>query len=627
MIFPNRRLAVIAHDLVMVGVAFGLAYLSRYNFSVPHPGWQPLAQMLVLVVIVQGAILWWTRLYRGVWRFASIPDLWNIIRAAFFGALAVSLALFIYNRLEGVPRTSLMVYPVFLVFLLGAPRLIYRMWKDHGLNPGRSSGKQRILILGAGRAGEMLAREMRRDAACAVIGFLDDDARLRGAKVHGIPVLGQTADISDVVRQIDLDIIVIALPSATNAQMQRVVELCEKTGIPFRTLPRLQDLVSGRPVVKALREVAIEDLLGRDPVTLDWERISQGLAGKVVLISGGGGSIGSELCRQIARLGPQALIILEQCEFALYTIEAELREIHPNLTLHARLGDVCDATCVDRVFRDHHPSVVFHAAAYKHVPMLEEQVREAARNNIFGTRNLAFAADRHGCSTFVMVSTDKAVNPANVMGATKRIAEIVCQSLSRRSKTRFLTVRFGNVLGSAGSVVPLFKRQIESGGPVTVTHPDVTRYFMTIPEASQLILQASVMGKGGEIFVLNMGESVKIRYLAEQMIRLSGKVPGEDIDIVYIGLRPGEKLYEELFYSQESFSTTSHEKILLAHSREADWHALSDKLELLDDACRRYDEEAAKTLLKDMVPELGQKAGSPGDNVIPLQRSMGIVQA
>ncbi len=625
--FPNRRLAVIAHDLFMVGIAFALAYLSRYNFSFQHLGWQPLLQMLALVITIQGAILWWTRLYRGVWRFASIPDLWNIIRAAFLGALAVSLALFIYNRLDGVPRTSLLLYPVFLVFLLGSPRLIYRMWKDHGLNLQRVSGRQRVLILGAGRAGEMLAREMRRDVSCVVIGFLDDDARLHGAKVHGIPVLGRITDIGDVISHIDIDIIVIALPSATNTQMRQVVELCEKTGVPFRTLPRLQDLVSGGPVVKALREVAIEDLLGREPVTLDWRRISQGLAGKVVLVSGGGGSIGSELCRQIARLGPQALIILEQSEFALYSIETELREKFPGLILHARLGDICDPACVDRVFRDHRPSIVFHAAAYKHVPMLEEQVRAASRNNIFGTRNLAVAADKYGCTTFVMVSTDKAVNPANVMGATKRIAEILCQTLSRRSKTRFLTVRFGNVLGSAGSVVPLFKRQIESGGPVTVTHPEVTRYFMTIAEASQLILQASVMGNGGEIFVLNMGESVKIRYLAEQMIRLSGKVPGEDVDIVYVGLRPGEKLYEELFYSQESFSATSHEKILLAHSRETDWNALNDRLEQLENACRQYDEETARALLKVMVPEMSQADMNGRDNVIPLPRPQGVVQA
>lgn len=610
----------------MVGLAFLLALLSRHNFSILS-AWDGIGPMLLLVATIQGLILWWTRLYRGVWRFASIPDLWNIIRAAAIGALAVSLALFLFNRLEGVPRASLVLYPIYLIFLLGAPRLIYRVWQDHGLNLSRVTGCDRVLILGAGRAGEMLAREMRRDAECDVVGFLDDDKKLHGAKVHGIPVLAAIDQLSKVRENLGIDIIVIALPSATNAQMQRVVELCEKTGIPFRTLPKLQDLVSGGPVVKALREVAIEDLLGREPVTLDWNRISRGLAGKIVLVSGGGGSIGSELCRQIAKLAPQALIVLEQSEYALYAIEAELRGRYRGMTLHARLGDICDPATVERIFREFGPSMVFHAAAYKHVPMLEEQAREAVRNNILGTRVLALAADKFGCSTFVMVSTDKAVNPANVMGATKRVAEIFCQTLSRRSETRFITVRFGNVLGSTGSVVPLFQKQIEAGGPVTVTHPEVTRYFMTIAEASQLILQASVMGKGGEIFVLNMGESVKIRYLAEQMIRLSGKVPGEDIAIVYTGLRPGEKLYEELFYAQESFSATSHEKILLAHSRETDWKLLNEALAKVEKACRVFNEEAVRTLLKEMVPEMGQTGMREADNVIPLQRPQGMVQA
>ncbi|KAF0192528.1 MAG: polysaccharide biosynthesis protein CapD [Gammaproteobacteria bacterium] len=626
MIVFNRRFAIISHDLIMVGLAFLLALLSRHNFSILS-AWDGIGPMLLLVATIQGLILWWTRLYRGVWRFASIPDLWNIIRAAAIGALAVSLALFLFNRLEGVPRASLVLYPIYLIFLLGAPRLIYRVWQDHGLNLSRVTGCDRVLILGAGRAGEMLAREMRRDAECDVVGFLDDDKKLHGAKVHGIPVLAAIDQLSKVRENLGIDIIVIALPSATNAQMQRVVELCEKTGIPFRTLPKLQDLVSGGPVVKALREVAIEDLLGREPVTLDWNRISRGLAGKIVLVSGGGGSIGSELCRQIAKLAPQALIVLEQSEYALYAIEAELRGRYRGMTLHARLGDICDPATVERIFREFGPSMVFHAAAYKHVPMLEEQAREAVRNNILGTRVLALAADKFGCSTFVMVSTDKAVNPANVMGATKRVAEIFCQTLSRRSETRFITVRFGNVLGSTGSVVPLFQKQIEAGGPVTVTHPEVTRYFMTIAEASQLILQASVMGKGGEIFVLNMGESVKIRYLAEQMIRLSGKVPGEDIAIVYTGLRPGEKLYEELFYAQESFSATSHEKILLAHSRETDWKLLNEALAKVEKACRVFNEEAVRTLLKEMVPEMGQTGMREADNVIPLQRPQGMVQA
>ena len=625
--YINRRFAIVTHDVIMVAVAFSLSYLSRFNFSFQSIDWGSLAKMLVVVTAVQGAILWWIRLYRGVWRFASIPDLWNIIRAAFLGALAIGLALFMFNRLQGVPRLTLLLYPVFLVFLLGAPRLIYRMWKDHGLNLQKASGRERVLILGAGRAGEMLARDMRRDAGRVVVGFLDDDAKLRGAKVHGIPVLGAIEKIERIINGIEVDVIVIAMPSATNAQMQRIVELCERTQIPFRTLPRLQDLMSGRPAVNELREVAIDDLLGREPVSLDWKRICEGLAGKTVLVSGGGGSIGSELCRQISRLGPKSLIILEQSEFALYSIETELRRAFPDLVLHARLGDVCDSVIVEHIFKKYQPTIIFHAAAYKHVPMLESQAREAVRNNIIGTKVLALAADKHQCSTFVMVSTDKAVNPANIMGASKRVAEIFCQTLNRRSDTRFITVRFGNVLGSAGSVVPLFRKQIEEGGPVTVTHPEVTRFFMTITEASQLIMQAGVMGHGGEIFVLNMGESVKIHYLAEQMIRLSGKLPGEDIEIVYTGLRPGEKLYEELFYAQESFSSTSHKKILLAHSREVDWESLTATIGEMDKASRSYDDNAIRELLKQLVPEMANHEVRETAKVIPLERPHGLIQA
>ena len=613
----GRRLAIIAHDLGMVAIAWFLAYLTRYNFSFPSVEWPLIWQTLPIVLVAQGLILWVTGLYKGLWRFASIPDLWNITRAAILGVLAVSLALFLFNRLEGVPRSVLVFYPVYLIILLGAPRLIYRMWKDHGLNWRQVSGQKRVLIIGAGRAGEMLVRDMRREGEYQPIGFLDDNLRLKGAKVHGLPVMGMIDKLPDISMDMSVDIIIIAMPSATSAQMQRVVGLCEKTGLPFRTLPRLKDLVSGRSSLKALREVAIDDLLGRDPVSLDWKLISEGMIGKTVLVSGGGGSIGSELCRQIARLGPSALVILEQSEFNLYTIENELRHDYPNLVFHACLGDVCDYVAVDRIMMTYQPDIVFHAAAYKHVPMLESQAREAVRNNVLGTKLMAQAADKYGCATFVMISTDKAVNPANVMGASKRVSEIYCQTLSKRSKTRFITVRFGNVLGSTGSVVPLFQKQIEAGGPVTVTHPKITRYFMTIPEASQLIMQAAVMGQGGEIFVLDMGEPVKISYLAEQMILLSGKVPGEDIKIEYTGLRPGEKLYEELFYSQEDLVQTRHEKILLAKSCDVDWDRLSDEIGALEQACHRYNETEINMILNRLVPELGvQQQISSANNVV-----------
>ncbi|MFC1750728.1 polysaccharide biosynthesis protein [Pseudomonadota bacterium] len=616
----NRLLAVIFHDILMVSLAWMLAYLARYNFS--PPDLHAFINLLPAVVVIQGAVLWRFGLYRRVWRFASIPDLWNIIRAVVFGALAVSLALFIINRLEGVPRTSLALYPVFLMLLLGAPRLFYRTWRDHGLNPRFEPEAKRVLVLGAGSAGEMLVRDMCREGEYKPIGFLDDDPRLRKAKVHGFSVIGPLNMLKQVVSDHEIDIVMIAMPSATSAQMQLVVECCDLSGVPFRTLPRLQDLVSGHSALKELREVAIDDLLGRDPVNLDWKHISDSLAGKTVLVSGGGGSIGSELCRQIAKLGPSSIVVIEQSEFNLYSIEMELRGAYPNLRVHACLVDVADKVAVEHVLGQYTPDVIFHAAAYKHVPMLEYQARQAVRNNVIGTKTLALAADKYNCGTFVMVSTDKAVNPANIMGASKRGAEIFCQGLDRKSNTRYITVRFGNVLGSAGSVVPLFRKQIKQGGPVTVTHPDITRYFMTIPEASQLIMQAGAMGKGGEIFVLDMGEPIKVRYLAEQMIRLSGKIPGKDVEISYTGLRPGEKLFEELFHDLESLSETGHEKIMLAQCRLADWAYVQEVMKAMEESCDEYDEQECQRLLKKLVPEMGvigvPESVDGTDNVIPL---------
>ncbi|MEJ2554187.1 MAG: nucleoside-diphosphate sugar epimerase/dehydratase, partial [Gammaproteobacteria bacterium] len=452
----NRRLAIIVHDLFMVALAWMLAYLVRYNFLLNHGEWTVLGQSLVMVTVVQGLVSWRFGLYRGVWRFASIPDLWNIIRAVFLGALAASLVLFLVNRLENIPRSTLLLYPLFATFLLGAPRALYRMWKDHDLSFQKVGARRKVLIIGAGRAGEMLARDMRRDDDYLPVGFLDDQPRLRGAKIYGLPVLGRIDDLPRIVASLAVDVVIIAIPSANAAQMQRVVEQCEQAGVMFRTLPRLGSMFSTQPTMREVREVAIEDLLGREQVALDWRRISEALVGKTVLVTGAGGSIGSELCRQIARLGPGKLVAFERSEFNLYNIELELRRGFPDLILAAQLGDVTDPAAVDHVLTTHHPQVVFHAAAYKHVPLLQGQPREAVRNNVLGTRTMVLAAESHGCDTFVMISTDKAVKPTNVMGATKRVAELLCQALSRRSAMCLITVRFGNVLGSAGSVVPLF---------------------------------------------------------------------------------------------------------------------------------------------------------------------------
>jgi len=520
---------------------------------------------------------------------------------------------------------TVLIYPAVLFLTLGLPRMCFRFWKDsRSTEKPDSAGAKRVLVLGAGRSGAMLERELRHRGAFDVVGFLDDDQRLRGAQVHGVPVLGTIDQLSRVSIETGADLVVIAIPSASNQQMQRIVGICEKSGVKFRTLPTLNDLGNKATRIDDMKRVVIDDLLGREPVSLVWDSIRVGLTGKSVMVTGGGGSIGSELCRQIARLNPVELIVVDNGEFALYRIDHELRSQFQDLIFHSVLGDICDSATVEKVISDFKPDVIFHAAAYKHLPILQTQVREAFRNNIIGTMRLAEAAERHNVGTFVLISTDKAVNPANVMGATKRVAEIFCQNMNSRSQTRYITVRFGNVLNSNGSVVPLFKEQIAKGGPVTVTHPEISRYFMTISEASQLIMQAAVLGSGGEIYVLDMGEPVKITYLAEQLIRLSGKQPGKDIQIVYTGLRPGEKLFEELFHELEPYEKTQHEKIFLAHPRQADWESLGSVLREGEIAVKRYDTVKLKEILLRLVPELASTSiGDKGGNsaVVPLHRS------
>ncbi len=574
---------------------------------------------LPLLLAVQGATFVYFGLYRGDWRFASMPDLLRIIKAVTIGTLACMAVIFLFTRLHNMPRSVFPAYWMLLIVGLGTPRFFYRWIKDRKLYLG--SG-QRVLIVGAGRAGEMLTRDLLRDPQRSLepVGFVDDNTSKRGADIHGIRVMGSCEQLPELVERLEVDIVLLAIPSARSPQIRRIVEYCEAAGVPFRSIPNMQDLIAGRVSINSLRQISIEDLLGRDPVTLDRKAIRKELAGRCVLISGGGGSIGTELCRQVARRKPAKLVLLENCEFNLFRIDNELRARFPDIELQPLLGDVSDPATVEHVYATHKPDITYHAAAYKHVPMLESQVREAIQNNVCGTRVMALAADRHACSTFVLISTDKAVNPANVMGASKRIAEIFCQNLSQRSDTRFITVRFGNVLGSDGSVVPLFREQIEAGGPVTVTHPEMMRYFMTIPEACQLIMQAETMGSGSEIYVLDMGEPVSITYLAEQMIRLSGNEPGKDIEIVYTGLRPGEKLFEELFHEKEQLTGTQHEKIFLARHRQIDRELLDKTIAEMEAASVNYDEKALLKGIATLVPELHHIDSTLPDNVIQLAK-------
>ncbi|MCG7871465.1 MAG: polysaccharide biosynthesis protein [Candidatus Thiodiazotropha lotti] len=593
----------LAHDVLMVPIAWFLAFWFRYNLEVvPVSFYQDALQALLYILPVQLAAFLLFGLYRGIWRFASLPDIMRILKAVLVGTVVGVALLFVFTRAGGVPRSVPVIHAILLVMLLSGPRLIYRLLKDRHLDlaPGK-----RVLIVGSGKAGEMLARDILRNRRgdFRPVAFVDDKQRRQGREIHGLPVAGTSEDIPALCEELSIDIIMLAIPSASSSQMRRVVEFCESAGVPFRSVPQLNDLMSGNVQINHLRQVSIEDLLGRNPVSLDWQAIDATLAGKVILVTGAGGSIGSELCRQLAKLKPAKLVLLENSEFNLYSIEMELLNSYPELNLDCHLGDITDQVYVENLFDEYRPEVVFHAAAYKHVPMLENRIRQAVRNNVLGTRVVAEMANRYATGVFVLVSTDKAVNPANVMGASKRGAEIFCQNLNAHSDTRFITVRFGNVLGSAGSVIPLFRKQIEEGGPVTVTDPRMERYFMTIPEACQLIMQTVVMGDGGEIFVLDMGEPIKISYLAEQMIHLSGRTLGQDIQIEYIGLRPGEKLYEELFHEKEELAKTSHEKVLLAHHRQVDWEWLNGVMQQMTTATEALDSQQLRALLGQLVPE------------------------
>ncbi|MBD8880723.1 MULTISPECIES: polysaccharide biosynthesis protein [Rhodanobacter] len=617
--FIHPRVAVMLHDLAMAAIAWWVAKLLRYAVrpeDVVHFRWFELP----IVLLAQGLVFRLTGLYKGVWRFASLPDLWNILRAVALGSAAIWLLMSMFNRLQGVPRTMLLLYPVVLALALGLPRLAYRYWKDSRRGISGLNSTRRVLILGADHAGEVLSRDLLRSGGYAVVGFLDDRPALRGASINGHPVLGQFEQLPAIAREAAVEMILIALPSATVGEMRRVVSLCDATDLPYRTVPRLDDVVAGRAQPGEIKEVAIEDLLGRDAVELDWTAIRETIGGRRVLVTGGGGSIGSELCRQVARLGALSLVVVDHSEYNLYQITRELRANYPELLLEGVLASCVDCVQMRRVLAEARPQVVFHAAAYKHVPMLQHQLRAAFLNNVLGTRAMADLSCEAGVECFVLISTDKAVNPTSVMGACKRIAEIWCQNLDAHASTRFMTVRFGNVLDSAGSVVPLFRKQIRDGGPVTVTHPEVSRYFMTIPEACQLILQAASLGKGGEIFALDMGEPMKIRDLAEQMIRLAGKKPGSEVPIVFTGLRAGEKLFEELFHPLEQYSATTHAKIFLAQHRQVPWELLQATMHKAADMVATDNDEELRRCVSGLLPSFRWSEAPQPDNVVSIRR-------
>lgn len=600
----HGRWVVFTSDVLMIPVAWLGAFWLRFNLDViPATFFHQALLLLPIIVVLQGAVCLYFDVYRGLWRFASLPDLVGILRAVGVGTGLCALVVFLVTRLTFVPRAVFPLFALLLVGLLSLPRFAYRVLKDRKL---KATAPTKVLIVGAGKAGEMLTRGLLHDPSGRYdpIGFVDDDATKKGRNIQGLQVLGDCAEIPKIVADAGASVVVIAIASLSAQQIRRIEELCSGVGVSVRTIPPIGEILTGRATIGEIRPIAVEDVLNRADVRFDGLDLKPDLSARTVLVTGGGGSIGSEICRQIARLGPARLAILDVSEFNLYRIARETREAHPTLALSAVLADVCDAVAMRRVFERQTPDVVFHTAAYKHVPMLQSHLREAVRVNVLGTQTVASLAVEHAAECFVLVSSDKAVKPASALGASKRLAETVCYTAGvAPSAPRFITVRFGNVLDSTGSVLPLFREQIARGGPVTVTDKRMERYFMTIAEASQLIITAVALGKGGEVFVLDMGTPVRILDLAEQMIRLAGKVPGEDIAIEFIGAKPGENLSEGLFLPAESPRPTRHEKILLASGRPAEQDGIERQLARLREACDAYDESVLGQLVAALVPE------------------------
>ncbi|MBN1931069.1 MAG: polysaccharide biosynthesis protein [Desulfobacterales bacterium] len=606
-VFNHRTLAILLIKIAIISSAFLFAFLLRFDFRMPDHYRSIFLKLLPALVAIKLTAFLTMKMNRSWWRYSSMNDVLDILKANIVASFGFFLFTAVFHYFEMIPRSVLLIDGVLCFLISCGFRFATRIFCENYFNKPSFNSREltRTLIVGAGNAGQMIIREIRQNPSLKklVIGFIDDDPLKAKKQFQGIPVLGTQEDIAEICRKQAIQEVIIAIPTASGNDLRTIIERCQYAGIKFKTVPSVGDLIDGKISASQIKEVDVQDLLGRKPVRLDIESIKNYLQGKKILITGAAGSIGSEICRQVSRFNPHQMVIFDNAETPLFYIERELSERFPDMNLTPIIGDIRDRARVERIFEEFRPEVVFHAAAYKHVPMMEYNPAAAANNNVRGTRIVADAAHSFGTGNFVMVSTDKAVNPTNIMGTTKRAAELYVQNLSRYSRTQFVTVRFGNVLGSAGSVIPIFKAQIKKGGPVKVTHPDITRFFMTIPEATQLVLQAGSMGKGGEIFLLDMGDAVKIVHLAEELIRLSGFQPYKDINIVFTGLRPGEKLYEELLLAGEGVRPTSHEKIKVAQATYRDWYTLNQQLEDLYQSSRAIDIEAVIAKLKEIVPE------------------------
>lgn len=559
-----KQILFVVTDILFINASIIAGYFIRFSYRIPPAYLNNYYKSFIPISIIMITCFCLFKLYKSVWKYASMDELNSLIAAVTVG----SIVCFLYGVVVGyrLPISTYFVMWVLTIMACGGIRFLRRLLGSIELLPSEVIKKsKRTLIIGAGDAGAIVVKEMKKHPELGYIpvAFIDDDKEKMGRMIHGIQIVGGRDRIQDIVKNKDIDEILIALPSADIEDRKQIIKLCNETGCKLKTLPGIYEIIDEKVSVKQIRDVEIDDLLGREPVKLNIDEIAGYLAGKVVMVTGGGGSIGSELCRQIARFNPKKLLILDIYENNAYDLQMELNRKYPNLNKEVLIASVRDRKRLEEIFAKYHIDVVFHAAAHKHVPLMEANPKEAIKNNVVGTLNVAECADKYKVKKFVQISTDKAVNPTNIMGATKRVCEMIIQSIDKISDTEFVAVRFGNVLGSNGSVIPLFKKQIQSGGPVTVTDPEINRYFMTIPEAAQLVIQAGAMAKGGEIFILDMGKPVKIVDLARDLIRLSGLEPDKDIKIVFTGLRPGEKLYEELLMNEEGLQTTKHKKIFI----------------------------------------------------------------
>ena len=604
-----RRIYLVCYDVAAVALASYLALLVRFDFQPNHVPPQYLTVLWATIwMSILGTIVVFSvfRLYSSLWSYAGTTEMMYVVSACIIDALLNTVLILLNHREQAypLPRSYYMLYGLFLLAFTVGGRFGYRFLR---MVRGRASGdraiRRNVMIIGAGSAGSALIKEIvsSQQVNKQVVGVIDDDNTKKGTFIHGVRVLGTRADIVEQAQALEVDEIMIALPSASARQIKEIVDICKETGCELKRLPGIYQLVNGEVSVSKLKEVDVNDLLGREPVDVDLDAIMGYVSGKVILVTGGGGSIGSELCRQIASHQPKQLIIVDIYENNAYSIQQELLHSYPQLDLVVLIASVRNTRRMDDIFALYRPEIVYHAAAHKHVPLMEESPNEAVKNNVLGTWKVVQAADKYQVRRFVMISTDKAVNPTNIMGASKRVCEMIVQTYNNRSQTEFVAVRFGNVLGSNGSVIPLFKKQIEQGGPVTVTHPDIIRYFMTIPEAVSLVLQAGAYAKGGEIFVLDMGEPVKILDLAKNLILLSGHKPGEDIQIEFTGLRPGEKLYEEMLMEEEGLQHTKNQLIHIGKPIELDEDRFMEQLHRLKEYVLEEPDDI-RSYIQDMVP-------------------------